>query len=302
MNILNDRQKGAFFGLIIGDAFGAPFEFKEANSFILTKEYSFGGWLNVRKGEWTDDSTMALCIAESLNENNKLDLLDINNKFLEWYYFGYLTTRNKCFDIGNTTCNNILRNKNINNLKKNISIDIDSENYANGGAMRLAPIPIFYFNSIYLIDNIIDVTKLTHNSKVCIDTNIVFGQLISNAIKGYSKENLFQNINFDNIENIVKERFFKFKEKDYIPNVLPTGNVLDCMELTMYAIYNFDNFIDGLIYLVQLGNDSDTIGAIYGQLAGAIYGFESIDKYYFNKLMKKDELLYIFNKLIKNKR
>lgn len=295
--MLKDRQKGSFFGLIIGDAMGAPYEFKESQTFEVTKEYNRGGWLSVKKGEWTDDSTMALCVSESLIEKKLNDIEDQVEKYYMWFKNGYLTTRDECFDIGNTTRSNVLKffnNKKIHNIK----IDENSNNYANGGMMRLAPLPIFYFNSIYLIDNIIESTKVTHNSKVCIDSNIIYGQLIANAIKGYNKENLFQNINFSNIDEKVKERFFKYKEIDYIPNVLPTGNVLDCIELSIYALYAFNNYIDGLLWLLQFGNDSDTIGAIYGQLAGAIYGFESLDSYYFNNLIKKEELLYIFNNLI----
>lgn len=295
--MLKDRQKGSFFGLIIGDAMGAPYEFKKENTFNVSNKYSKGGWLKVSKGEWTDDTSMTICLAESIIEKQDIDIQDQMNKYYLWMTKGFRSSRDYCIDIGHTTEKNIKKyynNKDIYNIK----VDNKSNNYANGGMMRLAPIPICYYNKFNLIKNIIKTTIITHNSKVCIDANIIFGQLIANAIKGYPKENLFQNISFTNIEKVVKQRFVKFKNINYEPNVLPTGNVLDCIELTMYAIFKFDNFIDGLIYLLKLGNDSDTVGAIYGQLAGAIYGFKSIDKYYFDNLLYKDQLNDIFENLI----
>lgn len=290
-----DRQKGALFGLAIGDAMGAPYEFMK-QGFEVNKEYIEGGWLNVTKGEWTDDTSMALCLSNSLIAKKSFDGKDQIEKYYRWFKTGYMSTRNHCFDIGNTTRAAITKNHFIQDLDSVLKVDENSNNYANGALMRFAPIPIVFWNKSTLSKYAKMSALTTHTSKICIETNIIFGKIMSNLIKGCSKEQMLSNIDFNSFDEKIIERIDK---SQYKTNTLPTGNVLDCLEISLYALQNFDTFIDGLLYVISLGEDTDTIGAIYGQLAGSYYGLSGIPEYYIDNLQLSPLINTLANELIK---
>jgi ADP-ribosylglycohydrolase len=285
---------GSLVGLATGDAFGAPYEFKRP-PFEVNKHYSSGGVHNVKPGQWTDDTSMALCIAQSLIENKSFDAKDQMDKYVSWCDYGYMSSNGECFDIGNTVAGAL----DLYKRSKNPFSGLEGDEYSgNGSLMRLAPIAIaFYKDKEKLIEYVSKSSQTTHKSQLCIDSCIYFAQLLKGAYEGFSKEELLDP-NFINtlslrqeVKNIANGSFKE--EKGY----KPTGYVIDTLESALMTFYKYDSFEDGLFNIVAFGYDTDTAGAVYGQIAGAYYGLDNIPKHLVDNLMHKDTLLSLSEKL-----
>lgn len=288
-----NKKLGAAIGLAIGDALGGPYEFFNPGYTVL-KEYKRGGYFSLEKGEYTDDTSMSLCLAQSLIDSNGFEPVDQMNKYLMWLNEGYMSSRDHCFDIGSTTERSLNRFA----VSKNpYTSDKRPGKHGNAPIMRLAPIPIFYFDKKEsLIEYARLSSKTTHHSSISADCAVLFAQLISNSIKGLDKEDLHKDIDFSTLDKQVLERFNRSRED--ILAVPPKGFILDTLEVALYGFYHYDNYIDGLLYVISLGYDADTVGAIYGQIAGSYYGFDSIPKYYKENLIDFDKIFKIYNELI----
>ena len=138
-----DRYRGSILGLAVGDALGAPVEFKPPGSFEPVTDMSSGGAFGLRPGQWTDDTSLALCLAESLVETSCFDLIDQVDRYVRWYRGGHLSSTGECFDIGNTT-RRALNHYEV--TKDPYSGPTDPSTAGNGSMMRLAPVPLVYAN------------------------------------------------------------------------------------------------------------------------------------------------------------
>ena len=281
--LTTDKIIGSLIGLAIGDALGAPYEFRQP-PYTISPEYIEGGAHGVSVGEWTDDTSMALCLAQSLIDKNGFEPKDQMDKYLSWKEDGYFSTRKGCFDIGNT----IAKALSIYRYSKEPYSGISGDNNSgNGSLMRLAPIALYYYQDREaLVKYAAKSSQTTHKSEIAVDSCIYFAQLIAGAIKGLSKEELLSK-NFIDSNNL-REEVKNIINGSYKENkkYKPTGYVIDTLETALMAFYKDDSFEEGLIHVVSLGYDADTVGAVYGQLAGAFYGYESIPKRWTSKLMK----------------
>ena len=171
-------------------------------------------------------------------------------------------------------------------------------NSGNGSLMRLAPIALYYHrDKEALIKYASQSSQTTHKSELAVDSCIYYSQLIAGAIEGISKEELLSAdfIDSSNLRKEIKDianGSFKVDKK-----YKPTGYVLDTLETALMAIYRFNSFEEGLLHVISLGYDSDTVGAVYGQLAGALYGYEAIPKRWTLLLMKHDIIYDIAHSL-----
>ncbi|MGL6297792.1 MAG: ADP-ribosylglycohydrolase family protein [Methanobacteriaceae archaeon] len=319
-NTIN-RARGSLIGLAIGDALGAPLEFKEPNTFEPITDMISGGVHDLDIGQWTDDTSMALCLAESLIKTQGFNPIDQSERYLSWFRSGHLSVNGECFDIGNTT-----RNALINFENRDSSIDNDSNSYyglkdshsaGNGSIMRLAPVPIFYFSNPKLaIEYGAKSSMTTHAHKLTIDACKYMAGIIFGGIIGHSKEEILSSryspVNdngicsssssgcsiYDNISLEIDEiACGSFKEKNP-PEIIGSGYVVKSLEAALWAFYNTDNFEDGCLAAVNLGNDADTTGSVYGQIAGAYYGEDNIPKNWKNNLAKFDLISDFANGLL----
>ena len=136
-----DRYRGCLLGLAVGDAIGTTVEFKARGSFVPVTDMTGGGVFNLKPGQWTDDTSMALCLAESLVEKNDFDAHDQMTRYLDWYQNGYLSSTGRCFDIGGTTRQALEKFK---ATGKPMSGSKHPSSAGNGSLMRLAPVAMFY--------------------------------------------------------------------------------------------------------------------------------------------------------------
>jgi len=298
------RLFGSIFGLMCGDAVGTTVEFRPYKTFKPVTDMIGGGVFNLNAGEWTDDSSQALCMLISLITKDGFVPEDIMNRFVSWKEDGYMSSNGTCFDIGMTTSTAINRFKQTGYPLSGLT---DETSCGNGCLMRLAPIPMFYnstLNDAVIISGL--SSQLTHGHDECIDASRYFGKLIWLALNGFSKQEILSRVIGNNIgikKGVVSKPLYSIIKGDYKkknpPEIRGKGYVIDTLESALWAFYKTDNFVDGLLKVVNLGDDADTTGAVYGQLAGAYYGINNIPKKWIDIIAKKEKVESMVEQLIR---
>ncbi|PLT31020.1 ADP-ribosylglycohydrolase family protein [Peribacillus deserti] len=289
-----DRFIGSMVGLAVGDCVGASVEFCPPGTFPPVTDMVGGGPFGLGVGEWTDDTSMALCLAESLLECQGFDPDDQMQKYVSWYKHGYLSSTNECFDIGIATQEALEQYLTTGEPNSGSS---DPLKAGNGSIMRLAPVPLLWSNDMeQAIHYSGESSKTTHQSAETIDACYYFGALIAGAANGVEKNRLLSKQFVDFIEsklerelspNIKEVAAGSYKHRQP-PEITGEGYVVRSLEAALWAFYLTSNFKEGLLRVVNLGNDSDTTGAIYGQLAGAYYGISNIPNQWREKLVRSE--------------
>jgi ADP-ribosyl-[dinitrogen reductase] hydrolase len=300
-----ERYRGALLGLAAGDALGTTLEFKPPGTFAPLADMIGGGQFHLEPGEWTDDTSMALCLAESLIDRNGFDAKDQMDRYCSWYERGHLSSTGRCFDIGNTARNAL----EIYRRTGNPFSGSESPNAAgNGSLMRLAPIPLFFASdpklAIYYAG---ESSRTTHRTKAAVDACRYFAGLLVGALRGKPKPELLSSCfnptdepSFWN-ENSLDPKIAtiavgSFKKKNP-PEIRGTGYVVHSLEAALWAFDRSNSFREGALFAVNLGDDADTTGAIYGQIAGAFYGAEQIPPEWRAKLAKRELITEFADKL-----
>jgi ADP-ribosyl-[dinitrogen reductase] hydrolase len=302
MNLI-DRYKGCLVGLAVGDALGTTLEFEAPGSFKPITDIVGGGPFNLKSGEWTDDTSMALCLAESLIERKGFDPFDQLQRYCRWYREGHLSSTGKCFDIGTT-----IRSALVHFEKTGAPFCEVDDPYAagNGSIMRLAPVPMFYLaNPQEAIRRSEESSRTTHGARVCGEACRYFGALLVGALRGESKEILlsdhycpvpeyWKNHPLGEEIDEIASGSFKYKNP---PKIIGSGYVVKSLEAALWAFYRGDSFKEGALLAVNLGNDADTTGAVYGQIAGAFYGYQGIPEEWRYRIAKRDLIEFFADQL-----
>jgi len=291
-----ERYRGALLGLAAGDALGTTLEFKPPGSFEPLTDMVGGGPFNLDPGQWTDDTSMALCLAQSLIECEGFDARDQIERYVAWYRQGYLSSTGTCFDIGNTVLSALTM---FEETGDPFSGPTDEYSAGNGSIMRLAPVPLYFADTPELaMDKSAESSRTTHGVRAAVDACRYFGGLLVGAVEGVSKQELLSPRYspapeyFDShplVEKIDTVAAGSFKEHDP-PRIRGSGYVVESLEAALWAFHRTDTFEEGALAAVNLGNDADTTGAVYGQLAGAFYGADSIPDGWLEKLTMRDEI------------
>ena len=267
-----DRYRGALLGLAIGDAPGTTLEFKPPGTFAPITDITGAGPFNLQPGEWTDDTSMALCLAESLVERRGFDAKDQMERYCRWHEEGYLSSNGRCFDIGNTVSGALAKYRRTGNP----FAGPESPNTAgNGSLTRLAPIPLFFARDPkQAIHYAAESARTTHGAKTATDACRYFAGLILGALVNRTKSKLmtpyFNPLNetsfwdeqpLDPKIAAIAAGSFKSKEP---PDIKGSGYVVESLEAALWAFDRSDSFREGALIAVNLGDDADTTGAIYG--------------------------------------
>lgn len=287
---MKTRYRGSLLGLAAADAVGTTLEFKPPGSFTPINDMVGGGPFRLEPGQWTDDTSMALCLAASLVEKQTFDPADQMERYRRWYKAGYMSSNGRCFDIGSTVRDALHRYEQTN---KPFSGSTDPYSAGNGSIMRLAPVPMFYGRSpIQAIEQSGQSSRTTHGAETAVDACRYFGALIWGALNGIDKTTLLATRyaplpdywqNHSLAPEIDEIAAGSFKEKQS-PAIKGSGYVVKSLEAALWAFYHSDNFRDGCLLAANLGDDADTTAAVYGQLAGAFYGEQAIPAAWREKL------------------
>jgi ADP-ribosyl-[dinitrogen reductase] hydrolase len=301
---LINRFRGCLLGLASGDAVGTTVEFCPRGTFPPVTDMTGGGPFDLNAGEWTDDTSMALCLATSLIEMGQFDPEDQMRRYCQWKDAGYLSSNGCCFDIGNAT-HRALRH--FQQTGDPFSGSTDKDSAGNGCLMRLAPIPLFFFaNPSELMFFAGESARTTHGAAECIAASQLFGAQLFMALSGGDKEQILWAHEFSDLSSLSISAIAKgnYKTKS-IDNIRGSGYVVESLEAALWCFLNTDSFEEAILQATNLGDDTDTTAAICGQLAGAYYGETGIPTHWLERLVMRKEIgvlaeqLYFGNRLAK---
>ena len=290
-----DRYRGALLGLAAGDALGTTLEFKAPGTFTPITDIVGGGPFRLRPGQWTDDTSMALCLAESLIACQGFDPIDQLERYVHWWRAGHNSSTGVCFDIGGTVRAALDR---FVRSREPWCGSTDPWSAGNGSIMRLAPVPLFYARDpAEAVARAADSSRTTHGTIEAVDACRYLAGLIVGAVEGRPKDELLQPLFTPSpaaweeplapaIDAIARG---SFRDREP-PEIAGTGYVVASLEAALWAFAKSTTFAEGACLAVNLGDDADTTGAVYGQLAGAYYGVGGIPPRWVDRLALRDRL------------
>ncbi len=284
----NERYLGCLLGLACGDAVGTTLEFKRPGTFEPITDMVGGGPFNLKLGHWTDDTSMALCMAKSLIERRSFDAKDQMNRYVKWWKEGYLSPTGRCFDMG-TTVRTALES--YVRSGEPFSGPERSDTAGNGSLMRLAPAILFAHPSVEkIIELSIMSSRTTHGAAEVLDCCHLFGMLIHRALSGKTKGEILAAkdvlIHEKKVVQIARGAYFD----KTCSEIKGTGYAVNSLEAALWCFYTTENFKDAVLAAANLGNDADTTAAIVGQIAGAFYGVQGIPEHWIKQLYMSAEL------------
>lgn len=287
--------QGALLGLAVGDAIGTTVEFKPRGSFEPLTDMVGGGPFRLQAGMWTDDTSMALCLATSLLEKEGFDATDQMERYNRWRLEGYMSSNGRCFDIGNTVSEAISQYLTTGD---SFSGSTSPFSAGNGSLMRLAPIAIYYSSDIELLVHFAkQSSRTTHGAKECLDACAYFATLLHSAFNETDKEKVLSySVYHAQTKKIkaIQALTYLNKQREQIKG---SGYVVDCLEAALWCFAQSDNFADAVLMAANLGDDADTTAAVCGQIAGAFYGVEAIPKQWREKIIEADMILSLAEQL-----
>jgi ADP-ribosylglycohydrolase len=295
---LVDCQRGTLLGLAIGDALGAAIEFEMPGTFAEVTGYRDGGPHGLAPGEWTDDTSMALALADSIAEDG-WDLDDQVEHYLKWWKTGAYSVNDRVFDIGVTTVRALQRFQETGNAR--YSGDRSERASGNGSIMRLAPVPIRYCymfpNGLDdLIERCMESSLPTHASPQCLSGCAYMGLLLCGLIHGLPREEVLSpdweplrrlKTAYALHPEIEEVASGSFRHK-HPPEIVGSGYVVKSLEAALWAFHDAQDFREAVLRAVNLGDDADTTGAVCGQFAGAYWGESGIPVEWRDGLARRD--------------
>jgi ADP-ribosyl-[dinitrogen reductase] hydrolase len=291
-----DRFRGCLLGLAVGDAVGTTLEFRPKGSFAPIKDMAGGGPFGLKAGEWTDDTSMALCLATSLVECDGFDPVDQMDRYCDWADNGYLSSTGRCFDIGNTVASALRAYK---ATGEGFSGSTDPWSAGNGSIMRLAPVPMFYFpDTAAILRWSAESSRTTHGATECIEACRVFGEILFRALSGLPKEDVLFSphsvpISSERIAEIAAGGYRRKVEGE----IRGTGYVVQSLEAALWSFFQSDSFEEAILCAANLGEDADTTAAVCGQVAGAFYGEPGMPPRWLERLAMREEITELAGRL-----
>lgn len=282
-----DRYRGCLLGLATGDALGAPVEGAPRGSFAPLTDMVGQGPYGLPRGTWTDDTSLALCLGESLVEMGGFDPADQMRRYLRWLDDGYMSCATAGFGIGFTTMDAL---EAFRETGDPFSGPTDPQTAGNGCIMRYAPVALYYFPDRELIQQYgPESSRTTHGAEECLDACRLMGDVLFGALSGDTKDEIL----FGKVPELVGSPAihemarggYAAKSADEIRG---SGYVVESLEAALWCFLRTESFGDAVLAAVNLGHDTDTTGAICGQIAGAFYGESGIPSEWLGRLEKRE--------------
>jgi len=304
---------GALVGLAVGDALGATYEFNREPIVPPELEMVGGGPFGLAPGEWTDDTSMALCLAESLLACQGFNPIDQMSRYLRWAELGHLSSRppghpKRSFDIGVTTRRSLDDFCRL-GKREGFCGNSDPNTAGNGSIMRLAPIPIFFRSDAQLaLRMAAESSRTTHAAPEAVDACRYFAGLLLGAFAGMSKEDLVGRHAFEPADGIwtvsplapaVAEIAAGSFRRKPASELRGSGYVMHTLEAALWAFWSTNSFAEGCRAVVALGEDTDTTAAVFGQIAGAFYSRSGIPERWMDRLARRELILKTAQRLIR---
>ncbi|CAF1496231.1 unnamed protein product [Adineta steineri] len=314
------RIQGSMIGLALGDALGTPAEYR-SRQYLLecpVTDLQGGGTWNLEKGQFTSQTSMALCLANSLVARRDFIPYDQLVRYKWWYKYGYMSVTGKCYDIDAATSQSLREferhQKQFANehgiplerldyisdfdlLEKFNTFCSDEGAADNGALVRLAPVPLFFWrHPIEAVEFSGISGEITHGDRTAYDACRYYGALIVAALQGESKEQLLDRDFYSKHKTwfyksqltpeIIKiSRGSYQREGGYDSGIRGKGYIVNALEAALWAFWCDENSFEiGALHVVNLGDETGSTAAIYGQLAGAYYGYKNLPKHWLSHL------------------
>ena len=301
--------KDILFGVAIGDALGVPVEFESRQAIRenpIIDMVGFGTY-NLPPSTFSDDSSLTFCLAEALTKD--FDLNTIGQNFVKWYYNNYWTARGNVFDIG------IATRQAIDRLKKGIRPDLaggaDVSSNGNGSLMRILPLLFFLkdkpVNERYEITK--QVSSITHGHIRSVISCFYYLEFARQLLEEKNKFEIYKNLKTEItdylnslsispteialFDRLLIENIHEFKEEQ----IFGSGYVLHTLEASIWCLLTTENYKDAVLKAVNLGEDTDTTGAVTGGLAGLLYGYDSIPEQWIDQIARKKDIIELAERL-----
>ena len=295
-----NRLRGMLLGLAVGDALGAAVEFEPPGTFEPVTDFRGGGPHGLNPGEWTDDTSMALALADSIADVG-WDLDDQAQRYVAWWRSGRYSVNGRCFDIGMTTCVS-LRQFCERGDARTSGLTHDRAS-GNGSIMRLAPVPIAYARMFpdqleLLMERLTESSLPTHGSAQCLSACAYFGVVLAGLAHGLPREAVLhpgwptvQRLRelwplHPGVEEVARGSY-RLRPPSEIRG---SGYVVQSLEAALWAFHDAADFREAVLRAVNLGDDADTTGAVCGQLAGAYWGESGIPREWRDNLAERDQV------------
>jgi ADP-ribosyl-[dinitrogen reductase] hydrolase len=287
---LRDRCLGSLLGLAIGDALGASVQYRKPGTFTPLGDLLGGGPLELPRGAWSDDTAIALCLAESLLECKGFDAADQMLRYQRWQSEGYLSSTGQCIGI---TAAVALALATARWSGKPYAGSHDPTRLDKEAITRVAPVALYFMGQpAAAIEQAAQAARTTHQSPIVLDACRYVAALLLGALRGVHKQELLaaayargENMRTLRCQPVLAVAAGSFRTKSP-PQIEGGGTVINALEAALWALYRSSNFREGALLAVNLGLDADVTGALYGQLAGALYGVNGIPSAWRKTLLK----------------
>lgn len=292
----NERFRGCLLGLAVGDAVGTAVEFRRRGTFAPLKDMVGGGPFGLAPGQWTDDTSMALCLATSLVEREEFDARDQMDRYCRWAKQGYLSSTGSCFDIGNTVAAALQRYQRDGNPYAGSS---NPHSAGNGSIMRLAPVAMRFFPDFDVVAHFAaESSRTTHGAQECIEACQLLAKIICRALLGQPKEDVLLG---DTDTTFASERILAIGRASYRLKsegaIRGSGYVVESLEAALWTFARTHSFAEAVLMAANLGDDADTTAAVCGQVAGAYYGERAIPPRWLERLTLRSEITMLADQL-----
>ncbi len=276
------RYRGALLGLACGDATGTALEFRPRGTFAPIADMVGGGPFGLAAGQWTDDTSMALCLAESLLTKNGFDAAHQMGLYTNWWQWGYLSATGSCFDIGLTVRDALTRFMQTGEPYAGSS---DPRSAGNGSLMRLAPVVLFYYPARdEALSYCAKSSRTTHAAPEAIECCTLLGTILCNALDGLPKEQILDAgelaLDEPRVQALARGAYLERAEEA----IFGSGYAVHSLEAALWCFARTSDFRSAVLKAANLGDDADTTAAIVGQIAGAYYGDAGIPPDWLGKL------------------
>ncbi|MCR5046300.1 MAG: ADP-ribosylglycohydrolase family protein [Treponema sp.] len=289
---MKDKVKNALYGAIVGDALGVPVEFMDRDEIKAAPVTDMRGYgtYNLPKGSWSDDSSMTLCLAESIGCKKGIDYKDIMHNFSSWLKNAKFTPDRHVFDVGRT-CYSAIKNYCMKIEALNCGLS-DERSNGNGSLMRISPLPFYLFQkfgeeamrSDETFEIIHNVSSLTHAHPVSLVGCDIYCSVMIEILKGARKDRILFNalpaigdyVHHHSDFSEALSRYDRITHRDFIElsenEIKSSGYVVDTLEAALWCFLATDSYRDCVLKAVNLGRDTDTVGCVAGSIAGLYYG------------------------------
>ena len=285
---LLDRYRGCLLGLACGDAVGTTVEFSRRGSFPPVTDMVGGGPFSLAAGQWTDDTSMALCLGQSLLECGGFDARDQMTRYLRWMRHGYFSSTGECFDVGLTVRGSLFRFELGGDPFEGPT---DPMKAGNGSLMRLAPVVLYFFpDAADVTEFSAKSSRTTHGAAEAVECCQLLGRVLSNALRGEGKSGVLEADGLELQEGKVAGIALGSYARKPREQIAGTGYAVASLEAALWCFHTTNSFREAILEAANLGDDADTTAAITGQIAGAHYGLAGIPQEWLAKLHMRTEI------------